>query len=721
MKFLSLLILLTGFFYIIDVSASTAEQNCVSCHQQALSAWGKSDHAKAMAVADKESVLGDFSGAQVSHYSQHATFFKKDASYWITLIEGAKPQNYQVKYTFGHYPLQQYLIEQEGGKLQVFPFAWDARTKQEGGQRWYPNYPAEDIQANDRLHWQQPLQNWNGMCADCHSDGLKRNYTVADDSFATNWDNINVGCQSCHGDMQNHTKSKQVSNKSSAQLSLSKQEQEQIGHWLRGTDDKVAHWQGAPRDNEFMETCFACHSLRTPLTDGIKPDTAFLNQFSPSFLSPPLYHADGQIKEEVYVYGSFLQSKMFAAGVNCLDCHDPHSMKIKTQNNGLCLQCHSPQEYQQEQHMRHPMESTGAQCVNCHMPETTYMGVDDRRDHSFKIPRPDLSLAYGTPNACTQCHEDKSAQWAAQNLQQWHGKAKSLPQSEQAYMDLMQQGYLPIQTHLALISDTKVSVLKRATAISMLPNSTQQLNNADIQTWLSSEHDLIRLALARIGQLLPPAERLKGYQELLTDKYLAVRIAAANNLINLGLDNKPVFEQALQALLSSNQVTQWRGEGNLNQSQVYTQLGQTQQAIDALLHGIKVEPYFDANYINLAETYRSLGQTAKVEQTLQQGLQANPKSAFLHYSQGMHLIRQQQKEQSITSFKQAIKWEPNNIQFAYVYFIALDSIGQTKRAVSELKMVIKQYNNAPQLLELGLSFSQKTADQKSFRFFQSLR
>jgi tetratricopeptide (TPR) repeat protein len=355
------------------------------------------------------------------------------------------------------------------------------------------------------------------------------------------------------------------------------------------------------------------------------------------------------------------------------------------------------------------------------MPETTYMGVDDRRDHSFKIPRPDLSEVYGTPNACTQCHEDQSAQWAAQNLQQWHGKPKSLSQSEQAYMDLMQQGYLPMQTHLALINDGKMSVLKRATAINMLPNSTQQLRDVDIQSWLKSEHDLLRLALARIGQLLPPAERLKGYQNLLTDKYLAVRIAAANNLINLGLDHKPAFDQALQALLSSNQVTQWRGEGNLNQSQVYSQLGQTQQAIDALQHGIKVEPYFDANYINLAETYRSLGQTDKVEQTLQQGLLANPSSAFLHYSQGMHLIRQQQKEQSITSFKQAIKWDPNNIQFAYVYFLALDNIGQTQRAVSELKRVIKQYNNAPQLLELGLSFSQKTADQNSFSFFESLR
>lgn len=354
------------------------------------------------------------------------------------------------------------------------------------------------------------------------------------------------------------------------------------------------------------------------------------------------------------------------------------------------------------------------------MPQTTYMGVDDRRDHSFKIPRPDLSVSYGIPNACTQCHEDKSEQWAAQNLKQWHGKPKSLTQAEQMYMNLMHQDYLPMQAHLALINDSKLSVIKRATAISMLPNSTQQLSNEDIQSWLKSEHGLIRLALARIGQLLPPAERLKGYQNLLGDKYLAVRIATANNLINVGLENKPVFDQALQALLSSNQVSQWRGEGNLNQSQVYIQLGQTQQAIKALQHGIEVDPYFDVNYINLAEVYRTAGQAKKEQEILQQGLKANPKSGFLHYSQGMHLIRQQQKALSVESFQQAIKWEPTNVQYAYLYFLVLDSIDQTKRAVSELKNVLKQYNNAPHLLQLGLSFSQKTADQASFMFFQRL-
>ena len=198
------------------------------------------------------------------------------------------------------------------------------------------------------------------------------------------------------------------------------------GQWLRSFNDKTAHWQGEIRDNSFMDGCFACHSLRTPLTDGITPKKAFLDQFTPQLLTAPNYYVDGQIKAEVYVYGSYLQSKMFAAGVNCLDCHDKHTMKLKIEGNGLCLQCHGAEVYNTKAHHQHEESSKGAQCVNCHMPENRYMGVDDRRDHSFKIPRPDISLVYGTPNACTKCHTDKTAQWASDSLNKWHGQPKEL-------------------------------------------------------------------------------------------------------------------------------------------------------------------------------------------------------------------------------------------------------------------------------------------------------
>jgi Zn ribbon nucleic-acid-binding protein len=276
-------------------------------------------------------------------------FFIKDERYQVTISYDDKTDTYPIKYTLGHFPLQQYLVETDKGKLDVLPFAWDSREKLEGGQRWYHNYNHEEIRHEDRLHWRQPLQNWKGMYADCHSDGLVRNYDADENSFDSQFDNINVGCLSCHGNMSTHAKETKKSDSRADSTSVN----HPIGQWVRSIGDKTAHWQGEKRDNTFMDGCFACHSLRSPLTDDIKANTPFLDQFTPQLSAAPNYHADGQIKEEVYVYGSFLQSKMFTAGVNCLDCHDKHTMKLKVESNGLCMQCNSAEVYNVKKHHQH--------------------------------------------------------------------------------------------------------------------------------------------------------------------------------------------------------------------------------------------------------------------------------------------------------------------------------------------------------------------------------
>ncbi|MGJ8680963.1 multiheme c-type cytochrome [Paraglaciecola sp.] len=705
-------IILFGFSTVsyADIQA----KDCVSCHQQAVSDWQKSDHAKAMDQATTDSVLGDFSGVTAEHHSQTAKFYKKDTDFRITFTEGGKTTDYKVTYTFGHYPLQQYLIETKDKRFQVFPFAWDSRPKEQEGQKWYPIYPDEDVLPQDRLHWQQPLQNWNGMCADCHSDGLKRNYTSNTNDFDTKWDNINVGCQSCHGEMP----AEHPQSKGKQALNLTTTEQKQLGHWLRKPEEKVATWQGEKRDNSFMDDCFACHALRTPLTDGITPKTPFLDQFSPSLLSQPMYHVDGQIKEEVYVYGSFLQSKMFHEGVNCLDCHNPHSMKLKVEGNGLCLQCHSAETYQQEKHLIHPADSTGGQCVSCHMPEKTYMGVDARRDHSFRIPRPELTEQFGTPNTCNACHENKSAKWATTQVKERYGNNNKLSQNEKALIRLQHQYRLPADQHFAIINDNNINEIYRASAIALLPNSVQQLTDAQIKNWVNSSEPLIRLATAQLGFLIPLPERTKSFIKLLKDEYKAIRVQAASHLLELGVDKSEALKSAFEELVTSHQVSTWRGEGGLNMSMLQLNMQQLQPAINSLQQAINVDPYFPAAYVNLADIYRRSQSAEKEREIYQQGIKANPKSGMLYYSFGLHQIRSGAKQDSLKSFQQAIKLEPENGQYAYVYFIALDNLGKTKQALAQLKMVINKYPAPYQLAQLGMSFSQKLSDRNSYNFFQ---
>lgn len=724
-----LVVLLSLVIWASNISNSHASvKTCVDCHSQQVSNWQQSDHAKAMAVATDGSVLGDFENASTTHYTQKATFYKKDGHFYIDLTEQNKTTTYHVQYTFGHYPLQQYLVPADGGRLQVFPFAWDSQPKSLGGQRWYPNYASEDIKANDRLHWQQPLQNWNGMCADCHSDGLKRNFDVKNDSFDTQWDNINVGCQSCHGDMNQHVKD--YNNGRTGAFTDSKAQQQALLTWLLKSGENVARLRtpkGQPatkqqkeQKQDFMNTCFACHALRSPLTDGFKPNQHLMSQFTPSLLAPNLYHADGQIKEEVYVYGSFLQSKMFKEGVTCLDCHDPHSMKIKTESNGLCLQCHSAENYQQEQHTRHPLDSAGGQCVNCHMPETTYMGVDARRDHSFKIPRPDLSSQYNTPNACINCHEDRSNEWAASQLVKWHGHPKRLTNAEQLFINLMHNRGLPLDKHLQLINDDGLPVIKRASAIALLPYSTAMLSDHVIKLWVNHEEPLIRLAVAQVGELLTDEDKLLSYQNLLTDTFKSIRVAAANELITSNLVGTDAFKRAFKELIDANEINSWRGEGNFNQSLIHIQKQEFARAIVKLNDSIKVDPYFASAYVNLADIYRQQQLPSKEKEVYELALDNNPKAAEIHYGYGMFLIRSGDKPSSVKAFKKAVQFDNANSQYAYLYFLALDATGQTNKALNELKRVVKGYAANAELINLGLSFSQKLRDRNSYDFFARL-
>jgi len=695
-----------------------SNQQCIACHEQAQHDWQQSDHANAMAIADKNSVLANFNNIDVEHYGQKATFFIKDKCYQVTISYDDKTDTYPIKYTFGHFPLQQYLVETEQGKLQILPFAWDSRKTDEGGQRWYHNYSHEEIRPQDRLHWRQPLQNWNGMCADCHSGGLVREYNPDKNSFDSRFDNINVGCLSCHDDMSEHA---QTSVKRNVGIDVTSAKHP-TGQWLRNLGDKTAHWQGEQRDNTFMDGCFACHSLRAPLNDGFKPNTPFLDQFTPQLVAPPNYYADGQIKEEVYVYGSFLQSKMYKAGVNCLDCHDKHTMKLKAEGNGLCLQCHGGEVYNVKEHHQHEDSSTGAQCVNCHMTENRYMGVDDRRDHSFKIPRPDLSLTFNTPNACTSCHEDKSNQWASDTLENWHGKAKIVLPSKQLLMMLNNGQAVSLEQHLSILTDEKLDVISRATAIGLLSYTTQTISVDALMPYLTHSEPLFRINAASVATLMPPADKVKVLTPLLSDDYKSVRVAAARSLVTseLSSTNKKIFDQAFKELMQANTINSWRGEGAANQGVLAIEMNKLTDAEKSFKTSIKIEPYFEASYINLADIYRAQQRPFQVASVLKKGIENNPKSAALHYSYGLHFVREKKIEIGLPLFEKSMELSPDDPQYAYTFVLAMDGAGQSRQALTKLRTLIINYQDIAQLKELGLYLSQKLKLRSEYDWFIKL-
>ncbi|HET6223280.1 MAG TPA: cytochrome c3 family protein, partial [Dongiaceae bacterium] len=326
-------------------------ETCGQCHAGEATAWRTSHHALAMQHASAETMLGDFNDATVTHGGVTSRFFRQGGKFMVHTDgpDGAL-HDYAIDFTFGVAPLQQYLVAFPDGRLQALPLAWDTRPKAEGGQRWFHLYPNETIAAGDPLHWTGLQQNWNYMCAECHSTNLRRNYDAQAKRYATTWSEINVSCEACHGPGSQHiawAKREAGWEKIDAQskgLAVILDERHGVTWTL---DPQTGNsTRSRPRDTMHeIEACVLCHSRRAQIWDAVTPGAPIGDSHRVALLDNGLYFPDGQIHDEVYEYGSFRQSRMFQAGVTCSDCHEPHSLALRAPGNGVCLQCHASEKY----------------------------------------------------------------------------------------------------------------------------------------------------------------------------------------------------------------------------------------------------------------------------------------------------------------------------------------------------------------------------------------
>src|SRR6187399_753998 len=426
------------------------EQSCKSCHAKQYDDWLRSDHFMAMQPPNDLTVKGNFNNVSFTADGVTSRFFKKDGKFFInTQGEDGRNYDYEVKYTFGFTPLQQYLVEFPGGKMQVPRVSWDTKRK-----KWFHQYAGQKINSHDWFHWTANSQNWNTMCASCHSTNLQKNYSIDSDSYHTTYSVINVSCESCHGAGKLH-----VDFVSSDEYKNGKKIR---GYYLDKNSEQLAQ----------INTCAPCHARKSDISATLTKSGEIMDNYIPEIPTNEHFHADGQVNDEDYIYTSFLQSKMFHRGVKCSNCHNPHSGKILFAANQLCLQCHA-KKYDDPSHTFHAVGATASECKSCHMPGKIYMGNDLRHDHSFRVPRPDLSVKYGTPNACTNCHNDKPAQWAADAITIWFGPERKYHFAEDlipgSKIEQGSEGHL-----IKLLGDTAVPNIVKATAAYYLGNLPTQ-------------------------------------------------------------------------------------------------------------------------------------------------------------------------------------------------------------------------------------------------------
>jgi tetratricopeptide (TPR) repeat protein len=636
---------------------------CAQCHQAEFHKWMGSDHERAMDYATDKTVEADFNDTTFEYQGVKSHFFRKGDKFMVN-TEGpdGKYQDFQIKYTFGIHPLQQYMVEFPDGRVQVLRESWDVKNK-----KWFyvtpPDVTNERILPGDPLHWTGIGQNWNTTCADCHSTNLHKNYDPDKNTYHTSWQEINVSCEECHGPGSVH-------------VELAKRKSpfwdRKIGYGLPNLKNKLLSTQ--------LETCAKCHARRYQIHENFRSGKPFFDYYEPVVLANTLYQPDGQILDEVYEYDSFLQSKMHANHVKCSDCHDPHSLKLKFEGNRLCAQCHDPAKFDTEAHHHHKDGTAGAQCINCHMATRMYMVIDERRDHSFRIPRPDLSVALGTSNACNNCHTraDETFQWAADAVKKWYGERKSTDAIHWgvAFKAGRAETAEGEPLLLALISRNTTPAVVRATAIDLLVNYPSAASVAARRAALKDPDALVRLSAVRVLPTDSVDLLVSDLASVLNDPLRSVRIMAAARLAHLPLDKltdsqRQAFEKAMVEFRESEGLSLDHAGAHLTLASLARHQGQLQDAISHLTAAIKLEPYLAGPRSELASLMLEHGGDEK-EITRLRGEEADlmdrdstlaPDNADIFYHLGLLRYTLGEWEKADVAFHKACEKAPRNYDY----------------------------------------------------------
>jgi tetratricopeptide (TPR) repeat protein len=667
-------------------AAFVGGQKCAECHKSEFDKWRGSHHDLAMDEANETTVSGNFDNAVFKKSDVTSRFYRKDGKFFVN-TQGPQGQmgDFEVTYVFGVYPLQQYLVPFPGGRLQCLPLAWDVE-----GRQWYHLYPDAAMAPDDWLYWTNAGQNWNGMCAECHSTNLKKNFDPKTNAYRTTWSEIDVSCEACHGPGSRHVEWAEIPD---------------MARPLKENYELVVKTSGID-SREQVELCAPCHSRRAILGDYTHAEKDLMDTMLPTLLTEELYFADGQIQEEVYVYGSFTQSKMYERDVRCSDCHDVHSIKPMKKGNALCLQCHRADLYDTREHHFHkkkgetgePLKSddgrvlhdvgTGAECVQCHMPGRYYMGIDYRPDHSIRIPRPDLSLKLGTPNACNRCHGDKTERWSDETITKWYG-----PGRRAHYATIIEAGRKRLPSAqpglIRLAADPLYPVIVRATALTLLQAYPPTETNPAYETALVDDEALIR-RIAVDHLILSDLKRQTPLLiSALYDPVKAVRLEAARRLTevsDLQLDDSQAkkYQTALQGYREAMEYSADFAFGRYNLGNLDVNLKMSEPAVENFRAAIRIDNQFYPAKVNLAMLLNQMDRKDETERLLREVVSSHPELFGVQYSLGLLLAEKKHYDAAAQYLAAAAAGMPDHARVHYNLGMLLDFLQQDREAQSAL-------------------------------------
>lgn len=647
-------------------------KSCKACHQEEFKSWEGSHHDQAMKIADSTTILADFNNTTFTHNKVKNSFFKKEGAFYVN-TEGpdGKYYDYKIVYTFGFTPLQQYIVQFPNGEYQCLLTAWDSVKN-----KWFHLQPNLDIKHDEWINWSGGSQRWNTMCADCHSTNLHKNYDSETTTYNTTYSEINVACEACHGPSSKHNA------------------------YYENPDENVipAKLDMATLfpSKELVNKCARCHSRRSQITKVFDYKGEFLDHYYPSLLEDPEYELDGQIKDEDYVYGSFIQSKMYSKGISCGNCHDIHSLKLKKTGNDLCLTCHVP-AYNEPSHHYHKVNTEGAQCINCHMTGKYYMGNDFRRDHSFRIPRPDQTVKYNTPNACNGCHTDKSAKWARDFIIEKYG-----PKRADHFSDHLLKGYFEdINGFKELFSNTSYPEIARATALKQYTNQPISYDEILALTkYLKDSSAMVRTETIRAFERVGNTDFSNKVKPLLMDSIRVVRISAARYFNMTGEDMSTFygFKKANKEFLEELDMNSDFASGQQQMALYYQAKGNDEAAVKAYKRAIEIDNRFNMARMNLALLYYQRGLIKESEALYLKVIEQEPQFSQSYYMLGLLYNETGNNKKAKDYLKSATEKEPANMNAFYNYALKLQQEKKNAESIKIINRGLKLFHNNERLL-----------------------
>lgn len=666
---------------------------CRRCHEVEHTQWQRSLHVKMTRPVAEAAIVGDFDeGTKLSAHGRSYEFGRSGGQPFIKVIIAGRPaETYRVDYTLGAKRYQGYLSQLPDGRVYVLPAFWQIETR-----RWIDWKEITPIP--DGAH--DLRQIWNANCFNCHATNLAQGYDVASRTYRTTWSEMGIGCEACHGPGREHIALADAWDKDPSRKPAydSSPGNRQLTDVLKTLSTRSAE----PR--RVFDTCAYCHGNKTNFFVGFRAGDRYEDYALPFLLSDDIPAND--LQGEFWPDGkpnrfnrnqALMLSGCFQAGaIACTNCHVAHgsryehSLKVNIYEgrygDTLCTQCHQesrrasgtgsrePERFSfttaegLRAHTFHAPEGEGSRCINCHMSDVNWRMLVRRRDHTFRPPNPEMTARFGVPNACTACHDDKTPEWAAAQMDAWWGDGTRRERDVTMADVLYRAGsgdvtMLPELARLAI--DRSRGAIIRASAAdyaARLLFGRQPGRGAQVQ----SQTALASPAGGAMAEAVVPAgavthEVMNRFIAAAADPEPSVRAAAVRALAATGQPARALPSLTARLIDQARVVRVRSAEAllTLGFAQLPGAAGAAlQKAQDEYIASLDAFPDVAANHASRGWLESERGNVAEAERALDTAIQVDPNFARPYVLKGMLAARASRYQEAIDLWKKARSIEP---------------------------------------------------------------